>query len=247
MSGTGARRLTFEVRRPDGVLVTVDRMPDIDAMYMRPGEFEASWKPPEGSGICSTAGEYRLEASGMRLVIWRELPCGKDLPTDWIARLDRRAPADTPDLLRIAVKGEENEGCFMRSYDAAHLEAHPAQTVTGMTLHLHRRPGTEPQDTFKLFVQKKNRKRPLTTSGFCGQGTQIVCNVECDGGGIAVDIDPKGDGVLVRLDRGPGWIRMEDCGEELTLTPGADDRVFRLSRAPKALCRATSTRLGYEN
>jgi hypothetical protein len=73
----------------------------------------------------------------------------------------------------------------------------------------------------------------LKTEGSCrGKGPGLDCIVECDGGGIYVR--PRGDGVLVYLDR----IRMITCdqpiedvisdGEEVRR--GKDDDVFRLDR-----------------
>ena len=77
----------------------------------------------------------------------------------------------------------------------------------------------------------------------CGAGTTIVCSVECDGGGIAVDLDLAGDGVIVRFDRGPGRISMEGWGEGKSLDAGLDGRAF-LVRAPAAVCSSLARRTG---
>ena len=64
----------------------------------------------------------------------------------------------------------------------------------------------------------------------------IGCGVECDGGGIEIEpMAGKDDTILVRLER----IRMTlGCGEggEVELEGGEDDKVFKLTKAPRPLC-----------
>lgn len=129
--------------------------------------------------------------------------------------------------------GEIPIGCFARTYDSAHLAAHPDQIVRAVKLRLYKAPPDA--RFFALEMQLRGRDKPLKTGGYC---KGAACKVECDGGGV--NIAPSGDDVMMRLDR----IRMVACdasdielfegGEDVT--GGKDDRVFRLYRAPDALC-----------
>jgi hypothetical protein len=60
--------------------------------------------------------------------------------------------------------------------------------------------------------------------------------VDCDGGGIEIEPVPgRDDAILVRLER----IRMAlGCGEgeEVEIEGGADDKVFKLIKAPRPIC-----------
>ena len=62
--------------------------------------------------------------------------------------------------------------------------------------------------------------------------------MDCDGGGIEIEPVAGRDGaILMRLER----IRMTlGCGdgEAVELEGGADDRVFKLTKAPRPICEA---------
>lgn len=136
--------------------------------------------------------------------------------------------------------------CFARRYDAAHLKAHPAQTVTAMAVqiryHRHEPDGTYPEGQrnyyFTLSASLRGRKTALTSSGECGpRDGAVVCMVECDGGGFALRREAKGS-VLLDLTRF-GRLRLSqgcDEGDARELTPGQDDRRFRLDPADGASC-----------
>ena len=148
--------------------------------------------------------------------------------------------------------------CFSRSYTAEHLKQHPRQKVTELILFLRYitlsedeatliatdNGGTEKQYfryDFTLAAKVKDRSQTLYASGDCASAEGIGCGVDCDGGGI--DIEPvagKDGTILVRLTR----IRMTlGCSEgpEIDLEGGADDRVFKLTKAPRTLCEAMQT------
>ena len=93
-----------------------------------------------------------------------------------------------------------NYACFVPSYDAAHLAAHPKQKVSAMKLLVTAE--KIPEDAklnhaFDLGVKYRTRKGDFNSSGECGhvkiarrrqQGAD--CSVDCDGGGfsgLAVD------------------------------------------------------------
>ena len=139
--------------------------------------------------------------------------------------------------------------CYARTYDAAHLKQHPQQTVTQMLFRLryydHRKDKADPAEQqnyyFSLAVKQKGRAKTLRADGECAPTANgIRCGVECDGGGVNLTQDLKTNTLLIDLTK-DGRIRMtEGCDEEINaveLTPGADDRSFRLSKADAGVCR----------
>jgi len=143
-----------------------------------------------------------------------------------------------------------NRACYVRSYDAARLRAHPHQRITAMKFLLgveayDPKPAaaTKPEDlfyyTFAMSVSRRGDKRLLRTFGDCMGGDRISCVVDCDGGGVTLDKMPPAGSLIVRLD--DNGIRMfHDCDEEegVLVKAGADDRVFRLDKAANDACRA---------
>ena len=151
--------------------------------------------------------------------------------------------------------------CFTRSYDAGHLQKHPKQKVTEITLFLRYVTlgeddailnaidggGTEKQYfryDFTLAAKVKDRGRALYASGDCASAEAIGCGVECDGGGVEIEpVAGRADKLRLRLER----IRMTlGCGdgEAVDLEGGADDKVFMLTKAPRRLCEAMAENAG---
>ena len=148
-------------------------------------------------------------------------------------------------------------GCFVRTYDKAHLAEHPDQLVTAVRLHIYHPPPDEARDAtwMKMEVKVRGRNVILTTSGICRKGEPpdtwqrphlkhlpppdaLWCGVECDGGGIGVA--SHGDHAMMYL----GGIRMSvksySCGGESDeeLLGNKDDHVFRLNRVNERDCAA---------
>lgn len=160
-------------------------------------------------------------------------------------------PGFDPKLTGLVEARPNARACFRRDYDADHLAAHPKQTVSAIGLcvkvvHYQARNGGRYRYDFELKVRLRGRAKLLTATGECGFSEAdpaivrhgagpITCALECDGGGIDVEPDKAGGGLVARLDR----IRLSDgCGEEgVELTGGADDRVFRLQRVPAGKAR----------
>lgn len=153
-------------------------------------------------------------------------------------------------LLGFVAPSHGEHACFRRAYDAAHLAAHPDQTVTEMEFRIaYFR--WEPDDTypqgqrnyyFSLLAKRRGEGQRLTAMGECASldnGAAIGCGVDCDGGGVRVS--KRADGAVL-VDLGDdGRVRMTPgCGEEETdavdLTSGKDDRTFLLSPMPSAQC-----------
>jgi hypothetical protein len=122
-------------------------------------------------------------------------------------------------------------GCFVRTYDEAHLAKHPDQLVTAVKLRIYHPPDEARDATWMdLEVKVRGRNVILTTSGICrkeeplGWGASALkrlpppdalwCSVECDGGGIGVA--SRGDHAMMYL----GGIRMSvksySCGGNST-------------------------------
>jgi hypothetical protein len=143
-----------------------------------------------------------------------------------------------------------SKACYVRSYDAANLRAHPRQRITAMKFLLSvgaydpkPEKAEQPSDRFyymfSMSVSRRGDKRLLHTSGDCLVDAEISCVVDCDGGGVMLDKMPPAGSLIVRLK--DGGIRMfHDCDEEqgVLVKPGTDDKVFRLDKAASEACRA---------
>jgi len=131
-------------------------------------------------------------------------------------------------------------GCFVRTYDKAHLAGHPDQLVTAVKLHIIKWKEDESYFEFALKVKVRGRNETLHTGGLCrGEASGLSCSVDCDGGGI--NVVPRGDHAMMYLER----IRMATCDNDYVdsgedLSGGKDDRVFRLNRVDERECAETS-------
>ena len=165
------------------------------------------------------------------------------------------AAAETPQglvaLMKLLPPQPGNKACYVRSYDAAHLRAHPAQRITAMKFLLGVKTydpkpagAANPEDlyyyTFSMSVARRGDKRLLRTSGDCLAGDGISCVVDCDGGSLELDKLPPAGSLIVRLNNDNGITMYHDCdqGEGVVVKAGADDKVFRLDKAASEACRA---------
>ena len=147
--------------------------------------------------------------------------------------------------------------CFVRRYDTAHMAQHPLQKVTVMKLLITAE--MVPDDkvleySFRLGVNFRDRPGDFDSSGDCGHaavtkvpdnaeteipaGVDIVCAVDCDGGGVTVSLANKDASLIVKpLDRIRIW-KGKNFDETATtaLNAGADDKVFRLDRTKLDEC-----------
>jgi len=169
-----------------------------------------------------------------------------------------------PDYFKLKAllpPGPDAALCFARTYDAEHLSRHPKQKVTALVLFLRyvtlgedeatliakEDGGTEKQYfryDFTLAAKVKDRSPTLYASGDCASAEAIGCGVDCDGGGIEIEpVAGRDDTILLRLER----IRMTlGCGEgeAVELEGGADDKVFKLTKAPRPICEAMAIKAG---
>lgn len=148
---------------------------------------------------------------------------------------------------------DKNYACFVRSYDPGHLTRHPLQKVKAMKLLVTGETNAETKNfgySFRLAVNFRNRSGAFDSSGDCGVGgmtdspadkTVMGCSVDCDGGGVTVEMTPDNKSALVRLDRIRIWQNNKPDDEGFSLSGGADDRVFRLDRARLDMCKSLIT------
>jgi hypothetical protein len=150
-------------------------------------------------------------------------------------------------------KQDKSYACFVRHYDSAHLAQHSLQKVRAMKLLITAE--TSPEDkslnySFRLGVNFRNRPGNFDSSGDCGHPSafeesadkmHLGCGVDCDGGGMSVELAHADKSTLIRLDRIRIWRNNKPEEEGLDLSGGADDRVFRLDRAKLDECRSLIT------
>jgi hypothetical protein len=151
--------------------------------------------------------------------------------------------------------------CFVRRYDAVHLAQHPLQKVSVMKLLIAAEYDTDfkaYEYSFRLGVTFRDRPGDFDSSGECGKaaamrspdtdapvaaGIDFECDVDCDGGGVTVNLANNDGAVIVKL---PERIRIwkgknADEAAMTALMAGADDKIFRLDRAAASECTALVT------
>jgi hypothetical protein len=112
---------------------------------------------------------------------------------------------------------------------------------------------TNPDDkffsySFRLGVNFRSRPGSFDSSGECGHaptvrapnsdadsgipaGIDFACGVDCDGGGLSVDLAKDNASVIVKLEAIRIWKGNNfDESAATELKAGADDKVFRLDR-----------------
>ncbi|AMN44890.1 hypothetical protein [Rhodoplanes sp. Z2-YC6860] len=140
--------------------------------------------------------------------------------------------------------------CFVREYDRNHLARHHAQKVTAMKLLVTAE--RDPEDgvlnhSFSLGVKLRNRPENFSSGGGCGHAKMsegengqehLGCNVDCEGGGVDVELSADAKSTIVRVGSVRIWNYKKPSEEGFYLEGGADDRVFRLDRAPLEMCKS---------
>ncbi len=146
--------------------------------------------------------------------------------------------------------------CFLRSYDRAHMVAHPKQKVTAlafaytptMTSEGEEYPmwdqwSEEPAFTAKMAVTFKGEKRTAFGSAYCQSASDpavLNCGIEGDGGSFT--LTARADG-KIRLDNPDGFTvsyppKTDDDADDGTalVNPKDDQAAFLLSAAKGGLC-----------
>lgn len=192
---------------------------------------------------------HRIRACGLAAAVMAGLAALAALSPPALAD-DRDADSDFAGRMFADNAGKAKAyACFTRHYDAAHLAQHPLQKVAVMKLLISAE--QEPDDkylnySFRLGVNFRNRPGDFDSSGDCGHaptvrnpdtdapvasGIDFQCDVDCDGGGIAVSLGHDDNALIVKLDRIAIWKGNKQDDEAIgELTAGADDKIFRLDR-----------------
>lgn len=134
--------------------------------------------------------------------------------------------------------------CYARTYDEAHLKAHPKQTVKAVELEMER---TNPDGTvntaqnFELGfgVQVTRSSEWYVGLAICkDSGGAIDCFLEGDGGRFQLTADKDG---ALKIATGDYGIVLEGSKDvvELSGTEG-DDKVFLVAPAERSVCDAAS-------
>ncbi|HXX26411.1 MAG TPA: hypothetical protein VEJ40_07115 [Pseudolabrys sp.] len=169
------------------------------------------------------------------------------------ARADDNATSDQYPRRLFAEKflpQGKSYACFVRRYDAAHMAARKLQKVTVMKLLVTAE--MVPEDkalnySFRLGLNFRDRRGNFDSSGNCGHPSafemsadkmHLGCGVDCDGGGISVELAHADNSTLIRLESIRIWQNNKPDDEGFALEGGADDRVFRLDRADLEDCRS---------
>jgi hypothetical protein len=167
-----------------------------------------------------------------------------------------------------AVPKPKAYACFVRHYDAEHLAQHPLQKVSVMKLLISTEKDPDfPafQYSFRLGVNFRDLAGDFDSSGNCGHAPTIIdpdnpdippedrvtrptgidfeCDVDCDGGGVTLNLANNDNAVIVKLpDRIRIWKGKDpDEAAVRALMAGADDKIFRLDRAGTEKCKSLVT------
>lgn len=131
--------------------------------------------------------------------------------------------------------------CFGREYSAAHLARHPQQLVTSMLVRIYDEPTFTPPMGWSMKVTRRGDRHALLQIGNCrrldlGMKDDLHCFADCDAGEFNVKFEGR-NSLLLKLPRDMSM--RQDCGGEendSVLSPGVDDKVFRLERLPSSSC-----------
>jgi hypothetical protein len=153
-------------------------------------------------------------------------------------------------LFAGSIGKQKSYACFVRLYDGDHLARHRLQKVSAMKLLVTAEKVPEDEAlnySFRLGLKYRNRSGDFDSSGDCGHADGAAaghfgCGVDCDGGGIGVELAKDNKSVLMKVERIRIWRNNRpDEASSQSLVGGADDRVFRLDRAGLNACKSLIT------
>jgi hypothetical protein len=144
-------------------------------------------------------------------------------------------------------KAVGGEPCYARSYDAAHLKAHPRQKITSMEVDFDIKEGdTDRPNSAKYFeagvgfTLKKSKDRYLDAAYCSTAAGHFDCYFDGDGG--TFHLTPQGAALKLDVTGGGGGtdeIQVEGMKDFGSFgAPGSDDRSFILPPADRKICDA---------
>ena len=145
-------------------------------------------------------------------------------------------------LASAAFAQAPRQGCFVRSYDAAHMTAHPAQGVAALRLWFYSETtdGQSPAAIIEARMADQGQGacdavggQILTQDALCDASG--ACFVECDGGSFTTTDLPGGG---LRIETSSFAMGDADsCGGSSNLAePGGTPTAYALTPAPAAAC-----------
>lgn len=148
-----------------------------------------------------------------------------------MAAFSTQALADAPLSSTLTQQG----ACFSRTYDAAHLAAHPRQTVrrffVGVAGEEWRATATAGYFNIAFGFQITGHADTYTGIGICApQGARLACDIESDGGSFT--ITRNGDGLRIDAAR----IEVEGEHDFSPDLAAGDNRIMLLRPAASSAC-----------
>ncbi|HXC55753.1 MAG TPA: hypothetical protein VNU97_10695 [Rhizomicrobium sp.] len=149
----------------------------------------------------------------------------------------------------VFAKVDGGKPCYVRLYDAAHLKAHPHQSVRGIAVDFDPltedgKPAKPANFQLDFSFQLKGRTPWYGDGAYCHAAAGAFdCYLDADGG--LFHLTPQGDGLKLDIvprggrDAASDQINVE--GEDGFYgfgKPSGDDHSFLLSRAPHRACEA---------
>lgn len=176
------------------------------------------------------------------------------------------AESNDDPLSRAVPRREGASACFIRSYDGAHLKAHPRQVTQSVMLSLRYE---QRFHTVRIALLQKGRSAPLYVVGGCGWSDKANLGVDdkplvaafkatsgldChayagidsdeEGGDFPIDFAADGKALTLYLvDETSAWSGPNQKKKTINMRLGSEDLIFRLDRVDAATCRPMETAL----
>ena len=140
--------------------------------------------------------------------------------------------------------------CFVRRFDAAYLAQHPLQKMSALKLLVSAEKDPEEQVLnyrFRVGMKLTDRPGDFASGGDCSHArlepnpdetAQLGCGVECDGGGISIELSKDAKFTLVRFATLRGLPKLNSEEQGVEIEAGANEPAFRLERASLEECRS---------
>jgi hypothetical protein len=171
------------------------------------------------------------------------------------------AESNDDPLSRAVPRREGASACFARSYDGAHLKAHPRQMTQSVMLSLRYE---QSYHTVRIALLQKGRSAPLYIVGGCGWSEKAnlgvddkplvaafkaIAGLDChayaglssdqEGGDFPIDFADDGKTLTLYLvDQTSAWPGPNQKQKTISMRLGSEDLIFRLDRADAATCRS---------
>jgi hypothetical protein len=144
--------------------------------------------------------------------------------------------------LETFLSANGGNSCWERTYDAAHLQAHPRQMVAKVMLSAEVQEGGAIHADIGFNMRKRTgQSGPFdyaAGSSCAAKGAAIACPSEWDAGTFI--IEKSGDGILVRhsgMIVNPSNYDSEDIADNAVDLSKSDDSSFLLQRAKEEGCK----------